>query len=244
MSQLIDLIPKVSAQEVDATSQPTFGSINVNTGSTTNSSIRVVSDATSVVVGGKFKVKVEVKSNQITINQYRLVIDFDQTKLSVVDQDTATQGTQIKLLDTIFVVENPSQDNIVSNTGRITLIAKTSSGNAFQVNREVAEIEFQARESGNPTIKVAQGTNLSQLIRQSGVGIGFNANQVTVQISTQQTPGDGNGGTNQPTPTNPIPTIPITGINDDINTIFGLGLGIGFIILGTKLLIEKIRNQQ
>ncbi|MEP7104002.1 MAG: hypothetical protein ABI721_04820 [Candidatus Dojkabacteria bacterium] len=242
---MINLFPIVKAQTLDAAAQPTFGPIDVSGGSTVTASMLLRSDKTSVEVGEKFTVTVEVKTNTVTINEYRVVIDFDSTKLQVVDQDTNTTGTQVKLLDTIFTVADPATDNTVSQNGRITLIAKVDSGNPFQVNRDVAEIQFQAQAAGSPTIKIFQDVNGSRLIRQSGVGVAFTPNQLTVQVKTATA-----GGTTGTTPPPPPPNqttgsttgttiIPVTGVSDDFGSAFTVILAIILIITGIKLRTEK-----
>src|SRR6185369_220144 len=176
MTNVIDiLVPKVHAQ--DATSQPTFGSIDVGGGTTSNALILLTSRKTSVKVGDKFKVKVHVKTNGLTISEYRLVIDFDPAKLTVIDQDSVTDGTQIKLLDTVFTVADPTNDNTVSSVGRIRLNAAVT-GQTQAVDADVAEIEFQAQALGTTTVKVVEGVTGSQIVREAGVGLGFTANEV------------------------------------------------------------------
>jgi altronate dehydratase len=129
MANIFDfLVPVVDAQTLDTISQPTFGTIDVGTQGGAVSTVLLSSTSTATQVGQKFKVSVEIKTNDNQINQYKILIDFDSAKLSVVDQDSATLGTQVKLLDTIFTIANPQSNNSVSNTGRITLIANTSSG--------------------------------------------------------------------------------------------------------------------
>lgn len=246
------IFPIVKAQTLDATAQPTFGPIDVNGGSTVTSSMLLRSSSTSVAVGDKFKVTVEIKTNTTTINEYRVVVDFDPARLQVVDQDPATTGTQIKLLDTIFVVENPQTDNTVSPTGRITLIAKVPSGNAFQVNRDVAEIEFQAQTVGSSNIRIFQDVNGSRLIRQSGVGVAFTPNQVTVQVTTASGTNTSTGGTTAPPPPPSTQTattgttgggttsqIPNTAIEDPIGAFFVILSAMVLILTGFRLRSER-----
>lgn len=252
MSNLINLFPIVKAQTIDAAAQPTFGSIDVGGGSTVTASMLLRSDKTSVDIGEKFIVTVEIKTNTVTINEYRIVIDFDSTKLQVVDQDPTVAGTQIKLLDTIFTVENPETDNTVSQNGRITLVAKVDSGNPFAVNRDVAQIEFQAQAAGSPTIKIFQDANGSRLIRQSGVGVSYTPNQLTVLVKTATSAGTTTGSNPPPISqtttttggTTVGTTIPITGVADDIGslvTVIGAAI---LIITGIKLNSEKRKNKE
>ncbi|MFS8130978.1 MAG: hypothetical protein ACMG57_03290 [Candidatus Dojkabacteria bacterium] len=246
---MIDLFPIVKAQTVDASAQPTFGSIDVGGGSTVTASMLLSSDKTAVDIGEKFTVTVEIKTNTVTINEYRIVIDFDSTKLQVLDQDPSTPGIQIKLLDTIFVVENQETDNTVSQNGRITLIAKVDSGNPFTVNKNVAEIQFQAQAAGSPTIKIFKDASGSRLIRQSGVGVDFTPNGLTVQVKTATGAGTTTGSnpppTNQTTTTTTTggttttTTIPKTGVADDLGTALTVLAAAILIITGIKLSSEK-----
>ncbi|MEO6729259.1 MAG: cohesin domain-containing protein [Candidatus Dojkabacteria bacterium] len=250
---MINLFPIVKAQTIDATAQPTFGTIDTGGGSTLTSSMLMRSDKTSVNVGDKFKVTVEIKTNTVTINEYRIIIDFDATKLQVVDQDPTTAGTQVKLLDTIFTVENAEIDNTVSQNGRITLIAKTDSGNPFAVNRDVAEIQFQAQAAGSPTIKIIQDASGSRLIRQSGVGVSFTPNQlsVTVQAATGSATTTTTGATPPPISqttttggTTVGTTIPVTGVTDDIGSAATIIVAAVLILTGLKLSGDKKRNHE
>jgi hypothetical protein len=248
------IFPIVEAQSLDSIAQPTFGPIDVSGGSTASASMLLKSSKTSAVVGEKFKVTVEIKTNTVTINEYRIVIDFDPARLQVVDQDTTTPGTQVKLLDTIFTVATPATDNIVSSTGRITLIAKVASGNAFQVNRDVAEIEFQAQTAGSTAIKIFQDVNGSRLIRQSGVGVAFTPNQVTVQITASSgttTTTTTTGSTPPPPPVSQTTTggttvnqIPVTAIEDPIGAIFVIVSALILITTGFKLRSERAKSNE
>lgn len=254
VSNLIELFPIVKAQTVDATAQPTFGAIEVNTDNSVAASMLIRSDKTSVNVGDTFTATVEIKTNAITISEYRIVIDYDATKLSVVDQDTSTPGTQIKLTDTVFTVANPGTDNTAAS-GRIILDAKVASGNAFAVNRDVAQIQFQAQAAGSPTIKVTKDTGTSRLVRQSGSEIGFTNNQFNVQITTATGAG---GTTSAPPPiaqttttttsttggTTSVTTIPVTGVADDIGSAITVIVAGVLILTGLKLSAEKRKKNE
>lgn len=237
------LIPVVKGQAIDAVAQPTFGRIDVVSEGGTSATILVRSNKTSVVVGERFKATVSIATNDLTINEYRIVLEFDPSKFSVVDSDLNTTGTQVKLLDSLFLVENPETDNIVSSGGRIRLVAKTQTGNPFQVNRDVAEIEFQAQSIGASTIKIVQGTTGSQLIRQSGTGISFTPNEISIQIGTEQIPT--NPVTTDPSsrpnlipsdsPAQGVTIIPATSFRDDVLSVLPILIGLILIIGGTKL---------
>ena len=183
------IIPKVNAQS-DTVAQPTFGTIDVGGDSVgVSSTVLVSSDKTSVNVGDTVTLRVEVNTKEIAINEYRIILDFDPARFTVLDQNPDVSGTQVTLLDTIFEVQNPQNENVVQN-GRLTLVAKTESGNSFTVNRDVAEIKLQAQSVGSSIIKIVEGSSGTQLIRQTGFGVSFTTNEVTVGITT--TPQDSN----------------------------------------------------
>jgi len=249
MAELLQIFPKLHAQETDAVAQPTFGTINISGGGTQNASVLLKSDKTSVAVGERFKVRVEIKTNTITVNEFRIVVDFDPTKLQVVDQDTNTVGTQVKNLDTIFLVSDQSQDNTVSSVGRVRFVGKTASGNAFSVNRDVIEIEFQAQATGSSPIRIVTGSTGTQLVRQSGIGVSYTSNEVTLQVTTSsQTGTGGNGGntggntgtgnTGGTGGTGDIGTLPDTAIPAGMGESILLVLSMVLIIAGLKLSLE------
>lgn len=253
MADFIQLIPVISAQNLDGVAQPTFGNITTSGGGGTTATILLSSDKTSVDVGDTFTVKVNVKTNNFAISEYKIVINFDRSVLTVVDQDSATPGTQIKLLDDVFTVSDPATGNIVSTSGVITLNAKTVSGNSFQVNKDVAEIQFQAQAAGVPEISILQGVNNSQLIRSNGTSLNFTTNELTVQTQVQTS--GGNGGETpvgqNPPPAAPPPTtvvpppvteIPATAIGDDLGHTSGLFLGVFLIATGIMLAKNKISS--
>jgi hypothetical protein len=188
---------------------------------------------------------VEVKTGQFSINEYRVVIDFDPTKLQVVDAEPSTPGTQISFLDTVFQVSGGN--NSTSAAGRITLIAKTISGNALQVNRKVAKVTFQAQSTGTSNIQTATGATGSQLINANGVAIANTVNNLTVNITTQtgtitstssatQTATSTLSTTSSPTTTSaPGTVIPDTALPDDVVAIVTVLIGLGLVTLGVKL---------
>ncbi len=256
MSEFIQLIPIVQAQSLDGVAQPTFGTIEISGGGGVTSSVLISSDKTSVKIGDTFTVKVQVKTNSLTIGEYKIVIDYDKSKLSVIDQDTTTAGTQIKLLDDVFTLEDIEKDNNVSSEGRITLDAKTQSGNAFQVNKDVAEITFQAQSEGSPQIKVVQGTDGTQLIRSNGSSLTFTTNEVTVQTNTTSSTSSGGtpitGGdsgssssgssgstTGSSSTAGGTVTIPNTAISNEAASLTGITLGVILIITGVIIAKNK-----
>ena len=255
MENTFNLIPIVNAQDLDSLAQPTFGNIAVGSQTGSIASVLLSSTSTSTQVGQKFKVTLEIKTNEQQINEYKLAIDFDPAKLTVVDQDSVTAGTQVKLLDTVFTVATPQTNNTVSTTGRITLIANTPSGNGFSVNKNVAEIEFQAQTIGAASIKIAQGSTGTQLTRTNGTALNYTPNELSIQISAQSTTGNtntgntggntntgntGNTNTNTGTTgnTNVPTTIPNTGLMDDLPY---LPLAVGVVMVGIGVSLIKGR---
>lgn len=255
MSGLLNFIPisKVEAQTLDALSQPTFGTIDTGPGTGTNASILVSSSVTAANISDTFKVRINIKTNSTAINQYKLIVQYDPAKLTVVDKNTQASGVQINLLDTIFQTANAATDNIATN-GTITLTAKTASGTAFSVNRDVAEIEFQAQTAGTAEIKIVEGATGSALVRSNNSTIQYTSNFVRVEVSStgqdpQPQPTDPNPQPTDPTPTQPSTggEIPDTAIGDGLDKVFGIGFGIVLLIMGINLAIgnknkKKKRN--
>ncbi|RMD76663.1 hypothetical protein D6810_03305, partial [Candidatus Dojkabacteria bacterium] len=187
MPKILEIFPKVYAQEISATAQPTWGSIPEQGPSLQSSSITLSSNKTSLSIGETVKVSIEIKTNNNQINEFRIFLSFDPSKLSVKDQDNQTPGTQILLLDQLFTVQTPAEDNVV-NGGEIKLIAKTQSGNGFQVNRIVAEVEFQAQSTGTTTVQVVQGSGKSALVRPNGTTLNFSTNSQILTLTSIQSP--------------------------------------------------------
>lgn len=241
----LNLIPRVGATGGDATLQPTFGNLTGVSIPGTTASISLTASSTSVGVGSQFSVDVEIKTGTFTINEYRIVVDFDPTKLQVVDAEPNTPGTQISFLDTVFQVSGGN--NSTSAAGRITLIAKTISGNALQVNRKVAKITFQAQSTGTSNIQTATGATGSQLINANGVAIANTVNNLTVNIGTQtvsssvsssvssNTSIGTTSAASNTTSSAPGTVIPDTALPDDIVAVVTALIGLGLITLGVKL---------
>lgn len=237
----LNLVPHVGAQSsADALLQPTFGSLEGVISSGPTASITLTASDTNLNVGDNVDVDIEVKTGTFTINEYRIVIDFDPTKLQVIDAESNTPGTQISFLDTVFSVN--SGDNTVSSAGRITLIAKTSSGNALQVNRKIAKITFQAQSTGSSVVQTVTGATGSQLINQNGVAIANSVNSITLNLgntipstskssqtkTTSQT-------VNTSTTSSGSGQLPDTALSDDIGTVITLLFGLALVLLGAML---------
>jgi len=258
MAGLIEfLIPKVQAQVSDAVSQPTFGEITAGTGSTTTSSVLLNWDNPTVRVGDKFKVRVEVKTGDLKVSEYKVVITYNKDFLSVVDKDPSSPGTQISILDTLLTVADPSTDNVAVD-GRVSVTAKAVSGTDYQVNKEVVEIEFQAQKQGQTKVQVATAVDGTRLTRLNGQPIAFNVNEVTVNVAQavagnpnpqpDTTPTTPVTPTTPTTPTTPVvqtPTvIPNTAIADNPSFMLSIALGVGFIFTGFSLMWGKIKKQK
>lgn len=251
MAQILNIIPKVFAQNPgpDAISQPTFGAINISGGGLQTSSILLKTTSTSTSVGERFTARVEIRTNEIAIGEYRIVVEFDPARLQVIDQDSSVAGNQIRNLDTVFLPTNLQTDNTVSASGRITFIGRIAEGNSASVNREVIEIEFQAQTAGASNLRIVSGSSGSQLIRANGVSVPFTANEVNVEISTSTsgsgvTPNPstppavgGNGGGSAVV--TPPTTLPDTALEAGIGDILVLLIGVMIIGLGTKIGLSK-----
>lgn len=250
---ILDLVPKASAQ-ADATAQPTFGVLEGGT-SGASSRMLVSSSNTEVTIGDTFTVTVAVNTNDIAINEYVVLLEYDPAVFSVIDQDSNSNGTQVTLLDTVFSIDNPEQNNLATSDGLIQVDASLSSGSSLTVNRDVIEVTFQAQSAATSDIVVRTGVNGSQLIRANGSSVSFNANQVT--IDAVQTTGNGgiqddqddqdnqddqndqsdNSQNNQQQKT--ITEIPDTAITDSLEGTLGLGIGASLIIFGILLVLRR-----
>lgn len=242
------LVPVVSA---DTIAQPTFGTLNI-TPTDTESGTRVdlESDQNSVKIGDNITLKVFLQTGpDVSISEFRLVIEFDQNILSVVDQDLSTLGAQIKSTNPNFVVEDPSTDNLAS-LGRARLIAKLSGGGdtALSAKTEVAEITFNAQSIANTSVKISTGSTGTQLKTSAGRLIGFTTsekqisivNEVVVTITPSVTTTETSTPLVTPTlsniPTLGVSTIPETAINFSGNFLITLFAGTALLIIGITLI--------
>ncbi|BCX13499.1 MAG: hypothetical protein KatS3mg085_031 [Candidatus Dojkabacteria bacterium] len=255
LMNILKIIPQVNAQS-DAIAQPTFGSIQIGGGQTIAAQVLVNTSASSVEVGDQFSVRIEVRTNDIPINAYNIVVEYDPSVLSILDQDPDVAGTQVKLLDTIFTTSSLPNDNFVDIVnGEIKVNASITEGSGLTVNRNVVEIIFQAQSIGSTTIKIKEGVNGTQLIRPSGQSIQYTTNQRSVDI-VEQVVGSGepiNQNPNQqpvnPAPNNqsneqngtptPVTQIPDTSLSDQIGNGTALGGGLVLILLGVLLFLRR-----
>lgn len=251
------LVPVVSA---DTIAQPTFGTLNI-TSTDTESGTRVdlESDQNSVKIGDNITVKVFIQTGpDVSISEFRLVIEFDQNILSVVDQDLGTLGTQIKSTNPNFVVQDPSTDNLAS-LGRARLIASLSGGGdtSLSAKTEVAEIAFNAQSIANTSVKISTGSTGTQLKTSAGRLIGFTTSEkqisVVDEVIVTTTPSVTTTVTSTPLvtptlstiPTLGVSTIPETAINFNGDFLVTLLAGSIILIIGVTLIPRnKGRKEQ
>ncbi|GAB4284031.1 MAG: hypothetical protein Kow0081_0920 [Candidatus Dojkabacteria bacterium] len=256
MANLINiLIPKVNAQ-ADATAQPTFGLINVGGGNALTGQVLLSSSNTAPKVGERFKVRVKIDTQDVQIIEYRIAIEFDSTKLQVVDANQQVNGVQVSFLDDVFEVEDVSTDNLTNNNIG-TIFVKAKSGDPLTLNKDVIEIEFQAQAVGSSVIRIQEGTTGTQLIRQAGQGLVYTSNEVTIDITTAQTqnpdtqspvtqtpvienPVTQNPGTQSPPP---VTQIPATALSPEIVAMLPVLAGLLLVALGFGLAKSKEEKQ-
>jgi len=246
MANLIDIIPVVEAQSADAVAQPTFGPIQGAGGGTATASVLIKSDKTAINVGDTFKVTVTINTQNLTVSEYRVVVNYDPSALSVVDQDPSTPGTQVNILDNVFQVTNPQTNNVASN-GSVVVDAKVNGSNEVPINnRDVIQITFQAQTAGTTTISVAQGTNGTQLIKLQGTSVAFTQNEISTVISSQSGSSSSSfssssssissSSSNSSGSSSSVPhVIPNTAITDNPELLGSLLIGVVLIITGASL---------
>lgn len=248
------IFPIVGAQDLDSAAQPTFGPIAVGTSTGSQASILLRANTTTPIVGNRFKATVEVKTSTVLVDEVNIIVEFETSKLSVIDQDTANAGIQIKLLSTLFEVTDIVTDNTVS-TGKVLLLATAKSDTPVAINGDFAEIEFQAQAAGSTQIRVATGVEGSYLSRQNGTKLNFQSNSVTLTVTASSTGTTGGttgsttgnttttGGTTTTTGgTTGTPTIPNTAIDSPTGLIVVFA-GLLFIITGIKLRVDSSRER-
>lgn len=246
MPNLLEILPieKAHAQAIDASAQPTWGPLDIVGSDSQSGQVLLKSSNTSIEEGKRFTVRVELKTNNIAINEYRIVVQFDASALQVVDQDPEAEGTQVALLDQIFEVESQEDDNTVTSGGVITLIATIPSGNSITVNRDIIEITFQAQKQGSTIVRIVEGPTGTRLLRQTGSGLQFTTNQVTVQTVAAGTVSSSSSGVSSSSnTTGGVTEIPVTGIEDNMDVLFGTGLGLFLIAFGVSLVRNKKKSE-
>lgn len=240
----------MDAQSANSTAQPTFGILDGGSTPTTLATVTLTASSTAINIGDTFTVDVQINTGNFLINEYRLVLNFDAARLSVVDSEPNVAGNQIEFLDSIFDVE--SGGNSVT-AGKINLTASTPSGNALQVNRTVARIKFQAQSLGTTTITPASGVQGTQLINQNGIALATTLNSVTVVLrqgqnttvtttTTTNNTTTSSGSNTSTTTSNPGGggNLPDTGIGDSNPLI--LIMGAMLVILGINLSRQRKRQ--
>lgn len=245
---LSNLIPKVYAESADALVQPTFGTLDIGDNTTTRAAITLRANGTTntaVTVGQEFEVEIRIETGNFSISEYRIVIDYDISKLSVIDAEPSTTGTQIQFQDTVFTVD--SGDNTVTAAGLISLRAHTPAGNAVQVNRTIGKIRFQSQATGTTVIELVEGIDGTQLINENGIAIATTPNNLTLtaspgsatSISSTSSTGSTNGGSTSGGNTSGNGTggngLPATGLGDDLLSASPLLIGLMLVALGNNL---------
>lgn len=245
MSDLIDLIiPKVKAQTFDGIAEPTFGPLTISQGdSTTTATVLLSTNKTSVEVGEEFIVTVAIDTKTREIESYQVLIGYDETALTVIDQDTGESGTQISVLDESFeVVENSV------NSGEVRV--ELSSEGRSEVNRNVFQVTFQAQREGTQRLEIERGADGTFLRSESGINLFFNDNTVDVVVAEEGTNPEPNPQPQpepEPEPGPPsIPNrpveIPDTSLNGGVFILIPLLLGFLLFLLGVLLRLKSSKT--
>jgi hypothetical protein len=210
--------------------------------------VMLTSDSTSASVGQLLNVDIQIETGTasgILVSKYSIVVDFDPTKLSVRDADSATAGTQVEFLDSLFQVE-PGTNNVTA-AGRITLSAKSPSATSYAINRKVARITFQTLETGTTTISLPSGSTGNQLVNQNGIALPLTLNSVTLSIGAQASTSTSatttatvsSGGQTTSSTSSSTSVIPNTALSDDILSTAPLLVGVLMLIIGVALRKSK-----
>lgn len=179
------LIPVAKAQSLDATAQPTFGPISLSGGGSGDQTVQVIlsNSASKVAVGSKFTVTVELKTgSEISASEYQIVLSYDPQALTVIDQDTTTSGTQPKLVDTLFTIPQPIQDNSYTTATSGLIFLKAKGDFPVTINRKIIEIQFQAQKQGATEIKVDTTPIQGTRIRRGNTDIAYTPSNLTVAV--------------------------------------------------------------
>lgn len=223
----MNIIGKVYAQEdVDTVAAPTFPftppfETPTPTPTTEGAKITLNTSDATLKVGDKTTVTIRVESDDVEIKAYKVVISYDPTKLRVIDKDTQTSGTQVSFTDTFFTdTANLASEQI----GTIEVTATTPSS-AVTVNRNVADIEFEARATGTVTLEIIE--------EQSSLTDTNDANALESTVPLVITIA---GDSTTPTGT-PTPVLPKSGIFDESPILTGI-VGVLLVITGIVLAIR------
>lgn len=223
----MDLLGKVYAQDdVDTLAAPTFPftppfETPTPTPTTDGAKITLNTSDATLKVGEKTTVTVRVESDDVEIKAYKVVISYDPTKLRVTDKDAQISGTQVTFTDTFF---NDTKNLASEQVGTIEITAATPSS-AVTVNRNVADIEFEARATGTVTLEVIK--DQSSLTDASDANALESTVPLVITISGDSTTP---GGT-------PTPGLPKSGILDESPILTGI-VGVLLVVTGIILAIR------
>ncbi len=239
-----EIFPVVKAQDLDSAAQPTFGSIDIGSAPGSQSSILIRSNTTNPIVGNRFKATAAVKTNTVLVNEVTVVVEFDPARLSVIDQDTANAGIQVKLLSDLFEIETISEDNL-AQSGQVKVVAVAKNDTPVALNGDFIEIEFQAQSVGSTLIRIGTGVTGSSLTRQNGTKLTYQSNSVTLLTNSSTTTTTATTTTGTPSTTTTTTsttgttggtggTIPNTAIDNPAG-IIAVFTGFLMVITGIKL---------
>lgn len=137
-------------------------------------------DSGSLEIGDEFTLDITINTFDNEVDTYTVVITYDAEMLEVSDADSASSGTQINYLNSIF----PSTENSVAvsgSTGTITISGDASDPLAF--SRRIAEVTFTARASGNSNIAVVRAQ--SNVLTADGTDILVDTGSESITVQQQ-----------------------------------------------------------
>jgi hypothetical protein len=210
-----------------------------NQGGTENEAIITLSsDSTSLKVNDQFTVDITIATDA-NVKSYSLVITYDTSKLTAVDQDTSTSEIQIKYLDTY----NQSSANTINinsstKTGTITLSAAVPSGSsASSINRRVAQMTFKATGSGSASVSVNEGS--SNVTDEDGTNILSSVTNAQFTITAQATSSSSSSVSSSSSSASSSSSLPTTGLFDVTSTAGSILAGVVLLFIGAKTLIKR-----
>ena len=231
----MDLFPRVLAQTLDEIASPTIpfeppggGSITPTPTALQGPSISLSTQQLAINVGSSIKIYVSINSKGTELGEYAFQITYDPALLQIVDADVSQAGSQIKVIDNLFQV----QENTVSqSTGIITFRAKSSTITTTYTDRQVAEIELIGLKEGLGQVSLNK-TN-SMLLDNNSTDILEAVNSISVTVTKEQ---------QQITPLpSAFPSkLPDNALIDEIGAPRALMLGI--LLIATGLYIFRYRT--
>lgn len=181
-----NFIPKVQAQGLDATAQPTFGPVDIEGLNPVNDSVqfKLTTETNTAKIGENFTVDVNINTGQdISISEYQIVIIYNPQEVTVVDQDTSTPGTQIQLVDSLFTVVEPIADNNYASTTAGKIYLRATGDFPIPVNYKVAEIVFQSQQIGNTEISLDTTPIEGTRVRRGNTDIAYTSSTLSVLVN-------------------------------------------------------------